>query len=209
VVKIPRFTFEKFPQADPVLTTQMKSVGEAMAIGRTFKEAMQKALRSLETLAEILEGTRLVHCHSYRQDEILMLIRLADRLGFRIGTFQHVLEGYKVAPEIAAHGAGASSFSDWWAYKIEVMDAIPWNGAMLEKAGVLVSFNSDSDELARRMNMEAAKAVRYGNLAPEEALKFVTLNPAKQLGIDARTGSLEPALRSRVGQCVPGDRLDK
>ena len=146
----------------------------------------------LETLAEILEGTRLVHCHSYRQDEILMLIRLADRLGFRIGTFQHVLEGYKVAPEIAAHGAGASSFSDWWAYKIEVMDAIPWNGAMLEKAGVLVSFNSDSDELARRMNMEAAKAVRYGNLAPEEALKFVTLNPAKQLGIDARTGSLEP-----------------
>jgi hypothetical protein len=145
----------------------------------------------LETLAEILEGSRLVHCHSYRQDEILMLIRLADRLGFRIGTFQHVLEGYKVAPEIAAHGAGASSFSDWWAYKIEVMDAIPWNGAMLEKAGAVVSFNSDSDELARRMNMEAAKAVRYGNLEPAEALKFVTLNPARQLGIDARTGSLE------------------
>jgi hypothetical protein len=145
----------------------------------------------LEALAEILEGTRLVHCHSYRQDEILMLLETADRFGFRVATLQHVLEGFKVAPEIAKHGAGASSFSDWWAYKIEVMDAIPWNGAMLQKAGVLVSFNSDSDELARRMNMEAAKAVRYGNLAPEEALKLVTLNPAKQLRIDGRTGSLE------------------
>ncbi|MFN9125867.1 MAG: amidohydrolase family protein [bacterium] len=145
----------------------------------------------LETLAEILEGTRLVHCHSYRQDEILMLLETADRFGFRVATLQHVLEGFKVAPEIAKHGAGASSFSDWWAYKIEVMDAIPWNGAMLHKAGVLVSFNSDSDELARRMNMEAAKAVRYGNLPPEEALKLVTLNPAKQLRIDEHTGSLE------------------
>ncbi|MFZ4750226.1 MAG: amidohydrolase family protein [Phycisphaerales bacterium] len=146
----------------------------------------------LETLAEIIEGTRLVHCHSYRQDEILMLLRTAEKFGFRVATLQHVLEGYKVAPEIAAHGAGASSFSDWWAYKIEVMDAIPWNGAMLHRAGVLVSFNSDSDELARRMNMEAAKAVRYGGLSPEEALKLVTLNPAKQLRIDGRVGSLEP-----------------
>ena len=145
----------------------------------------------LETLAEIIEGTRLVHCHSYRQDEIVMLLRTAEKFGFRIATLQHVLEGYKVAPEIAAHGAGASSFSDWWAYKVEVMDAIPWNGAMLHRAGVLVSFNSDSDELARRMNMEAAKAVRYGGLSPEEALKLVTLNPAKQLRIDARVGSLE------------------
>ena len=145
----------------------------------------------LETLAEIIEGTRLVHCHSYRQDEILMLLRTAEKFGFRIATLQHVLEGYKVAPEIAAHGAGASSFSDWWAYKIEVMDAIPWNGAMLHRAGVLVSFNSDSDELARRMNMEAAKAVRYGGLSPEEALKLVTLNPARQLRIDNRVGSLE------------------
>jgi len=145
----------------------------------------------LEALAEILEGTRLVHCHSYRQDEILMLLETADRFGFRVATLQHVLEGFKVAPEIARHGAGASSFSDWWAFKIEVMDAIPWNGAMLHKAGVLVSFNSDSDELARRMNMEAAKAVRYGNLSPEEALKLVTLNPAKQLRIETRVGSLE------------------
>ena len=145
----------------------------------------------LETLSEIIEGSRLVHCHSYRQDEILMLLRTAEKFGFRIATLQHVLEGYKLAPEIAAHGAGASSFSDWWAYKIEVMDAIPWNGAIMHKAGVVVSFNSDSDELARRLNMEAAKAMRYGGLSPEEALKLVTLNPAKQLRIDNRTGSLE------------------
>jgi imidazolonepropionase-like amidohydrolase len=145
----------------------------------------------LETLAEIIEGTRLVHCHSYRQDEILMLLATAKKFGFRVATLQHVLEGYKVAPEIAAHGAGASSFSDWWAYKVEVMDAIPWNGAIMHRAGVVVSFNSDSDELARRMNMEAAKAVRYGGLTPEQALALVTINPAKQLRIDQRTGSLE------------------
>jgi N-acetylglucosamine-6-phosphate deacetylase len=146
----------------------------------------------LQTLAEILEGKRIVHCHSYRQDEIAMLIRVADDFKFQIGTFQHVLEGYKVADEIARHGAGASSFSDWWAYKMEVMDAIPWNGEMLWKAGVVTSFNSDSDELARHMNTEATKAVRYGGVTREEAIKFVTLNPAKQLRIDAMCGSLEP-----------------
>ena len=146
----------------------------------------------LEALVEVLDGERLVHCHSYRQDEILMLIRLADDFGFTIGTFQHVLEGYKVAEAIAAHGAGASTFSDWWAYKVEVMDAIPFNGTLMHDVGVLVSFNSDSSELARRMNTEASKAVRYGGLDPQEALKFVTLNPARQLHIDDRTGSLEP-----------------
>ncbi len=145
----------------------------------------------LEALAEILEGERLVHCHSYRQDEILMLLRLADRQGFTVGTLQHVLEGFKVADAIADHGAGASSFSDWWAYKMEVMDAIPENGAIMDEVGVLVSFNSDSDEHARRMNTEAAKAVRYGGMPPERALLFVTLNPAKQLAIDDRVGSLE------------------
>ena len=145
----------------------------------------------LQTLAEILEGKRIVHCHSYRQDEIAMLIRVADDFKFKIGTFQHVLEGYKVADDIARHGAGASSFSDWWAYKMEVMDAIPWNGQMLWKAGVVTSFNSDSDELARRMNTEATKAVRYGGVPREEAIKFVTLNPAKQLHIDSVCGSLE------------------
>jgi N-acetylglucosamine-6-phosphate deacetylase len=145
----------------------------------------------LQALAEILAGARLVHCHSYRQDEIMMLLRVAQDFGFRVATLQHVLEGYKVAAEIAAHGAGASSFSDWWAYKVEVMDAIPWNGQMLHDAGVVTSFNSDSDELARRMNTEAAKAMRYGGLPREEAIKFVTLNPARQLRIDDRVGSLE------------------
>jgi N-acetylglucosamine-6-phosphate deacetylase len=146
----------------------------------------------LEALAEILESKRLVHCHSYRQDEIAMLLRIADDFGFRVGTLQHVLEGYKVADDIARHGAGASSFSDWWAYKMEVMDAIPWNGQMLWRAGVVTSFNSDSDELARRMNTEATKAVRWGNMPREEAIKLVTVNPARQLRIDARTGSIEP-----------------
>jgi N-acetylglucosamine-6-phosphate deacetylase len=144
-----------------------------------------------ETLLEILEGKRLVHSHSYRQDEILMLVRIADDFGFKIGTFHHVLEGYKVAEALAKHGAGASMFSDWWAYKMEVIDAIPYCGALMHDAGVVVSFNSDSDEQARRMNTEAAKAVKYGGVSPQDALKFVTLNPAKQLRIDNRVGSLE------------------
>ncbi len=109
----------------------------------------------------------------------------------QIGTFQHVLEGYKVADAIARHGAGGSSFSDWWAYKFEVYDAIPYNGALLHNAGVVVSFNSDNAELARRLNLEAAKAVKYGGVEPDEALKFVTLNPARQLRIDQYVGSLE------------------
>jgi imidazolonepropionase-like amidohydrolase len=146
----------------------------------------------LEALVEMLEGDRLIHSHSYRQDEILALIRVADDFGFTIGTFQHVLEGYKVAEAIATHGAGASCFSDWWAYKFEVFDAISYNGALMHKAGVNVSFNSDSGELARRMNLEAAKVVKDGGVSAEDALKFVTLNPAIQLGIDDRVGSLVP-----------------
>ncbi len=145
----------------------------------------------LEALVEILEGERVIHCHSYRQDEILMLMRVAEDFGFTIGTFQHILEGYKVAPEMARHGAAGSTFSDWWAYKFEVYDAIPYNGALMRRAGVNVSFNSDSDELARRLNLEAAKAVKYGDVPPEEALKFVTLHPAYQLRLDNRIGSLE------------------
>ncbi len=145
----------------------------------------------LEAIVEVLNGRRLVHCHSYRQDEILMLMRLAEEYGFRIATFQHVLEGYMVADALAQHGAGASCFSDWWAYKFEVYDAIPYNGALMQKQGVIVSFNSDSNEMARRLNTEAAKAVKYGGLSPEEALKFVTINPAIQLRIDQWVGSLE------------------
>jgi imidazolonepropionase-like amidohydrolase len=145
----------------------------------------------LEPLVEVLEGKRLVHAHSYRADEILMLIRIADEFGFKIATFQHVLEGYKVAKEIAAHGAGASTFSDWWGYKIEAVDAIPQNAALMTRKGVIVSVNSDSAEHARRLNTEAAKSVKWGGLTDEEALALVTINPAKQLRIDNRVGSLE------------------
>ncbi|MEM1330636.1 MAG: amidohydrolase family protein [Planctomycetota bacterium] len=149
----------------------------------------------LEAIAEILGGSRLVHCHSYRQDEILMLCRIAGEFGFTIGTFQHVLEGYKVAEAIREHALGASAFSDWWAFKFEVVDAIPYAGPIMWEAGVNVSYNSDDDSLARRLNLEAAKAIRYAqpgiSLGPNEALKFVTLNPAIQLGIDHLVGSLE------------------
>ena len=121
-----------------------------------------------------------------------MLTRVAEDFGFKIATFQHVLEGYKVADRLAEHGAGASTFSDWWQYKYEVIDAIPHNGSLMTKNNVLVSFNSDDDELARRLNTEAAKAIQYGDLDPNEALKLVTINPAKQLKIDKYVGSLEP-----------------
>jgi imidazolonepropionase-like amidohydrolase len=146
----------------------------------------------LEALGEIIQGKRWIHCHAYRQDEILMLIRLMESFGVKIATFQHVLEGYKVADEIARHGAGGSTFSDWWAYKFEVYDAIPYNGSLMRDRGVAVSFNSDSDELARRLYTEAAKAVKYGGTPEIEALKFVTINPARQLRIDTHVGSLEP-----------------
>ncbi|MBM3462850.1 MAG: amidohydrolase family protein [Armatimonadetes bacterium] len=146
----------------------------------------------LDVLLEFIDGKRLIQCHSYRQDEILALIRIAEEEGFKIKTFQHVLEGYKVADEIAKHGAMASTFSDWWAYKVEVMDAIPYNGALMHERAVVVSFNSDSNDLARRLNTEAAKAVRYGGLSETDALKFVTINAAKQLGVEQRIGSLEP-----------------
>ncbi len=145
----------------------------------------------LDAIVEILDGSRLIHCHSYRQDEILAFMRLCEQFGVRIATLQHILEGYKIAEVMAKHGAAGSSFSDWWAYKMEVYDAIPYNGAIMHNAGVVVSFNSDDAELARRLNLEAAKAVKYGGIKPDEALKFVTLNPAKQLGIDKWVGSIE------------------
>jgi imidazolonepropionase-like amidohydrolase len=145
----------------------------------------------LEPLVEVLEGKRYVHSHCYRADEILMLIGVADDFGFKVRTFQHVLEGYKVATEIARHGAGASTFADFWGYKMEAYDAIPYNSAIMMRHGVVVSVNSDSDETARRLNIEAAKMMRYGGLTEEEALKLVTLNPAIQLGIDKRVGTID------------------
>ncbi|HTU48111.1 MAG TPA: amidohydrolase [Bryobacteraceae bacterium] len=145
----------------------------------------------LEPLVEVLEGKRYVHAHCYRSDEILMLLRVADEMGFKIRTLQHALEGYKVAKEIAEHGAGASTFSDWWSYKIEAYDATPYNVAIMMRHGVVVSVNSDSDELQRHLNLEAAKSMRYGDLTEDQALALVTINPAKQLGIDDQVGSIE------------------
>ena len=141
--------------------------------------------------AQVARGERYVHVHCYRADEILMMIRVADDVGFKVRTFQHVLEGYKVAKEIAAHGAGASTFSDWWAYKIEAIDAIPFNATLMMKKGIVVSLNSDDAELMRHLNTEAGKAMKYGGATETEALAMVTLNPAKQLGIDKTVGSIE------------------
>jgi N-acetylglucosamine-6-phosphate deacetylase len=146
----------------------------------------------LEALGEVLQGKRLIHCHAYRQDEMLSLLRLMQGFGVQIATYQHVLEGYKIADELAAAHVGGSSFSDWWAYKFEVFDAIPFNGTLMHDRGMVVSFNSDSSDLARRLYLEAAKAVKYGGTSETEALKFVTLNPAQQLHIDKWVGSLEP-----------------
>jgi imidazolonepropionase-like amidohydrolase len=145
----------------------------------------------LEPLVEVLEGKRYVHSHCYREDEILMLLRVAKEFGFKVRTFQHVLEGYKVADELAAAGVGASTFSDWWAYKVEAYEAIPYNAALMTKRGVLVSINSDDAEEATHLNQEAAKSIKFGGLTHDEALKLVTLNPAMQLGIDKRVGTID------------------
>src|SRR6266436_1712671 len=145
----------------------------------------------LDPLVEVLEGKRYVHAHCYREDEILMLLRVAKEFGFKVRTLQHVLEGYKVADEIAAAGTGASTFSDWWAYKVEAYDAIPYNAALMTRRGVLVSVNSDDAEEATHLNQEAAKSIKFGGLSHDEALKLVTLNPAIQLGIDKRVGSID------------------
>src|SRR6266478_5886255 len=145
----------------------------------------------LDPLVEVLEGKRYVHAHCYREDEILMLLRVAKEFGFHVQTFQHVLEGYKVADEIAAARTGASTFSDWWAYKVEAYEAIPYNAALMTRRGVLVSINSDDAEEATHLNQEAAKAIKFGGLTHDEALKLVTLNPAIQLGIDKRVGSID------------------
>jgi imidazolonepropionase-like amidohydrolase len=145
----------------------------------------------LEEMAAILRGDVHIHAHCYRSDEILMLMRVADEMGFKIRTFQHVLEGYKVAPEMAAHGVGGSTFIDWWGFKMEAYDAIPYNVALMARNGVLTSVNSDSDELGRRLNQDAAKAMKYGGLTEDEALRLATINPAIHLGLDHRMGSIE------------------
>ncbi len=145
----------------------------------------------LDVLAEILNKERFISCHSYVQSEINMLMKVAEQFDFNVNTFTHILEGYKVADKMEQHGVGGSTFSDWWAYKFEVNDAIPYNAAIMHNAGVTVAINSDSGEMSRRLNQEAAKSVKYGGISEEDAWKFVTLNPAKLLHIDDRVGSLK------------------
>lgn len=167
--------------------TRAKEYKAAMAKkGNTVRRDLE-----LDAIAEILDNKRFITCHSYVQSEINMLIKVADSLGFKINTFTHILEGYKVADKMKAHGIAASTFSDWWAYKIEVAEAIPYNGKIMHNVGITTAFNSDDAEMARRLNQEAGKAVLYGGVPEEEAFKFVTLNPAKMLHIDNKVGSLK------------------
>jgi imidazolonepropionase-like amidohydrolase len=145
----------------------------------------------MQTIAEILNKERFITCHSYVESEILMLMNVTEKFNFKVNTFTHILEGYKVADKMKEHGVGASTFSDWWAYKFEVNDAIPFNGPIMHNQGLVVAYNSDDAEMSRRLNQEAAKAVKYGNISEEEAWKFVTLNPAKLLHIDDKVGSVK------------------
>ncbi|MBF8149444.1 amidohydrolase family protein [Winogradskyella sp. F6397] len=166
--------------------TRAKAYDDLKKSGKPYRKDTE-----METLAEILNGERFISCHSYVQSEINMLMKVADQFDFTINTFTHILEGYKVADKMKAHGAGGSTFSDWWAYKYEVNDAIPHNAAIMHNAGITVAINSDDPEMSRRLNQEAAKSVKYGGVSEEEAWKFVTLNPAKLLHLDKRVGSLK------------------
>ena len=147
---------------------------------------------TLEPLAEVLRGERLTYVHGYRADEMMTVLRMADEFGFKVNSFEHALEGYKIAKEMAAHGAVGSTFADSWAYKAEAWDAIPYNAAIMTRKGVLSTLNSDSAERARHMNQEAARAMKYGGLNEQEALALITINPAKELKIDNRVGSIDP-----------------
>lgn len=166
--------------------TRAKEYDAIKKSGKPYREDLE-----METLAEILNKERFITCHSYVQSEINMLMKVAERFNFKINTFTHILEGYKLADKMKAHGAGGSTFSDWWAYKFEVNDAIPYNASLMHNEGVVVAINSDDAEMSRRLNQEAAKAVKYGNVSEEEALKFITLNPAKLLHLDQRMGSIK------------------
>jgi len=166
--------------------SRAREYGDAMKTGKPIRRDLD-----LEAVLEIVNGERFITCHSYQQGEINMLMKVAERHGFRVNTFTHILEGYKVADQMREHGVAASTFSDWWAYKYEVNEAIPYNGAILHDQGVLTAFNSDDAEMARRLNQEAAKAVLFGGVSEEDAWKFVTLNPARMLHIDDRVGSIK------------------
>ncbi|WP_430467753.1 amidohydrolase family protein [Winogradskyella ouciana] len=184
---------ERFPQSrmgvEQVFMdyfSRAKAYDEAKKSGKPYRKDAE-----MEVLAEILNKERFISCHSYVQSEINMLMKVAEKFDFNINTFTHILEGYKVADKMKDHGVGGSTFSDWWAYKYEVNDAIPYNAAIMHNAGVTVAINSDDAEMSRRLNQEAAKSVKYGDISEEEALKFVTINPAKLLHLDDRVGSLK------------------
>ena len=197
-------SYGRFPQTrmgvEQVFTDYFQRAKEYKAAWKAYN-ALSKKIKTktaaprydleMETMVEILDGKRFISCHSYVQSEINMLLKVADRFGVRINTFTHILEGYKVADKMKEHGVGGSTFSDWWAYKFEVNDAIPYNGAIMHSQGVTVAFNSDDSEMSRRLNQEAAKAVKYGGVSEEDAWKFVTLNPAKLLHIDDEVGSIK------------------
>jgi imidazolonepropionase-like amidohydrolase len=183
----------RFPQTrmgvEQLFTDYFTRAQEYESIVKSGKPYRKDA--EMETLVEILTGERFISCHSYVQSEINMLMKVAEKFNFNINTFTHILEGYKVADKMAAHGVGGSTFSDWWAYKYEVIDAIPYNAAIMHNAGVTVAINSDDREMSRRLNQEAAKTVKYGGMTELEAWKMVTINPAKLLHIDNRVGSIK------------------
>ena len=166
--------------------TRAKEYDALKKSGKPYRKDIE-----LDVLSEILNKERFISCHSYVQSEINMLMKVTEKFNFNINTFTHILEGYKVADKMKAHGVGGSTFSDWWAYKYEVNDAIPYNAAIMHNAGVTVAINSDDAEMSRRLNQEAAKTIKYGGVSEEEAWKFVTLNPAKLLHIDDRVGSIK------------------
>jgi len=174
---------------EQVLTDAFQRATDYQKLMATDKNARRDL--ELDALVEIMNKKRFITCHSYVQPEITYTMRVAEKYGFRINTFTHILEGYKVADKMKAHGANASTFSDWWAYKMEVQDAIPYNAAIMQKVGLNVCINSDDAEMARRLNQEAAKSVKYGGMSEDEAFKMVTLNPAKALHVDDKVGSIK------------------
>ncbi len=186
-------SYSRFPQTrmgvEQVFVNYFQRAKEYEALKKSGKAYRYD--EEMEVLVEILNGERFISCHSYVQSEINMLMKVADNFGFRVNTFTHILEGYKVADKMAAHGVGGSTFSDWWAYKYEVKDAIPYNAAIMASQGVTVAINSDDGEMSRRLNQEAGKTVKYGGVSEEEAWKMVTINPAKLLHIDDRVGSIK------------------
>ena len=195
VKRTPSQSNNRFPDSRMgVEQVQVDAFTRAKDYENALKSSNAKNVRrdlELDALVEIMNKKRFITCHSYVASEIVETMRMAEKFGFTINTFTHILEGYKVADKMKAHGAAASTFSDWWAYKMEVQDAIAYNAAIMNKVGLNVAINSDDGEMARRLNQEAAKVVKYGGLTEEQAFDMVTINPAKMLHIDKQTGSIK------------------